>query len=115
VLKKIPLQWARDQRNGEQERDSDFGPEDYFESAMRGGHRGEQGVDQFSETMILVALCVMVSVLLYVRTRLVDRIRREQEVPVANGDAPQQQQQPQGQAMPPVGDAARDEIWGAIL
>jgi SEL1 protein len=45
--------------------------------------------------MILVALCVMVSVLLYVRTRLVERLRREPAG--GNGDG---QQQGQGQPQP---------------
>ena len=36
-------------------------------------------VDEFAETMLLVVLCLMVSVLLYVRGRWVDRIRREEE------------------------------------
>lgn len=64
--------------------------------------------------MILVALCLMVSVLLYVRTRLVERMRREQEAPAANGDG-QQQEQPhaQAQAFPPAGDPARND-WGLI-
>lgn len=78
---------------------------------MRGGHRGDERVDEFNETMILVALCLMVSVLLYVRTRLVDRIRREQQPAPANDDG--QQQQPP--AVPPAEDAARDGIWGPII
>jgi SEL1 protein len=84
---------------------------------MRGGHRGEEEVDEFGETMILVALCLMVSVLLYVRTRLVERMRREHEAPAPGNDDGQQQQQgqPQGQAIPPAGDAVRDGVWGAIL
>jgi SEL1 protein len=108
---KDPVQWARERRN-EQERDSDFGPEDFFEGALRGGNRGEEEIDQFGETMILVALCLMVSVLLYVRTRLVERMRREQEAPAADG---QQQEQPhaQAQAFPPAGDPARND-WGLI-
>lgn len=59
--------------------------------------------------MILVALCLMVSVLLYVRTRLVDRLRREDERQGGNGE----QQQQRGQAPPPAGDPARDE-WRII-
>ena len=62
--------------------------------------------------MILVALCLMVSVLLYVRTRLVDRLRREDERQGGNGEQQQQQQQ-RGQAPPPAGDPARDE-WRII-
>jgi SEL1 protein len=112
-----PIQWARDRRNAEQERDSDFGPEDYFEGAMRGGNRGEEEIDQFGETMILVALCLAVAVLIYVRVRLVERMRRDQEAPRANGNG-QQQEQPRAQAqafppVPPVGNPDRDD-WGLI-
>lgn len=63
-------------------------------------------IDEFGETMILVALCLMVSVLLYVRTRLVDRLRREDERQGGNGEQ-------RGQAPPPAGDPARDE-WRII-
>lgn len=89
-----------------------MGPEDYFEGAMRGGNRGEEQVDQFGETMILVALCLAVTVLLYVRTRLVERMRREQEAPTGDGNE-QQQEQPRApaQAFPP--NPERDE-WGLI-
>jgi len=83
---------------------------------MRGGNRGNEQVDEFSETMILVALCLMVSVLLYVRTRLVERIRREQEAaPAPNGDGQQEQGHPLGRNIPPPGDAVRDGFWGAII
>ena len=107
------LQWARERRNAEQERDSDFGPDDYFEGALRGGHRGEyEGHDEFGETMLLVALCLAVSVLLYVRTRLVERVRRETEGNGANnnnnnGDG---QQQPAAAAFPP----GPDPNWGML-
>lgn len=69
-------QWAREQRRAEQDRESDFGPDDYFEGALRGGHH-EDNYDEFGETMLLVGLCLAVSVLLYVRTRLIERMRRE--------------------------------------
>jgi SEL1 protein len=84
---------------------------------MRGGNRGHEQVDEFAETMILVALCLMVSVLLYVRTRIVERIRREQQAaPAPNGEGQQQEQgPPRDQAIPPPGDAARDGFWGAII
>ncbi|KIJ65896.1 hypothetical protein HYDPIDRAFT_27117 [Hydnomerulius pinastri MD-312] len=73
-----PVQWARDRRNAENERDSDFGPEDYFDAALRGGHRGDEE-DEFAETMLLVALCLAVGVLIYIRTRLVHRARRNHD------------------------------------
>lgn len=72
-------QWARERRNAENERDSDFGPEDYFDAALRGGRRGEENLDEFLEMTLLVGLCLVVAVLIYIRTRFVERIRREQE------------------------------------
>ena len=103
-----PIQWARDRQHAEREREGDFGPEDYFDGALRGGNHEVEEIDEFWETMILVALCLMVSVLLYVRTRLVDRLRRGDERQGGNGE----QQQQQGQAPPaafPPGDPAREE------
>ncbi|TFK44877.1 hypothetical protein BDQ12DRAFT_40330 [Crucibulum laeve] len=82
-----PIQWARERRNEERERESDFGPEDYFEGAMRGGAREEGEVDEFGETMLLVVLCLVISVLLYIRTRIVERMRRDQrEQPGREGE-----------------------------
>ncbi|KAG0699377.1 hypothetical protein DFH29DRAFT_833834 [Suillus ampliporus] len=103
-----PVQWARERRNAENERDADFGPEDYFDGAIRGGHRREEDVDEFAETMLLVALCAVVAVLIYVRTRIVDRARRQN----------QEQQQDQGGqrdlgVFPPPGDPARQE-WNIV-
>lgn len=120
-----PVQWARDRRRAEAENEGDFGPEDYFDAATRGHrYREEEEVDEFAETMLLVVLCLMVSVLLYVRGRWVDRIRREEEERrrQANGNAPnvggqpgQQQQNganPNG-VFPPPGDPARDD-WAVL-
>ncbi|KAJ7928457.1 hypothetical protein B0H13DRAFT_1967359 [Mycena leptocephala] len=72
-----PIQWARDRRNAEQDRDTEFAPDDYL-----GGRVDD--ADEFSDTILLLLLCLAVSVLIYVRTRIVDRMRRDQ-----------QQQQPQ--------------------
>ncbi|TEB38352.1 HCP-like protein [Coprinellus micaceus] len=101
--------WARDRREQERERDSDFGPEDYFEAALRGGR--EDDADEFTETMVLVLLCLVISVLLYIRTRIVERMRREQR-----GEDQPNQNQNQGNPnglFPPPGDPARAD-W-AIL
>ncbi|KAI0062446.1 HCP-like protein [Artomyces pyxidatus] len=113
-----PVEWARERRNAENERDSDLGPEDFFEAALRGGHRGEEDADEFIETMMLVVLCLVVSLLLYIRGRWVERLRREdqqqrmqqaqQPVPAAPA-APQ----PDGGLFPPPGDPARNE-WAVI-
>ncbi|KAJ7287246.1 hypothetical protein C8J57DRAFT_1167285 [Mycena rebaudengoi] len=73
-----PIQWARNRRNAEQDRDTEFGPDDYM------GGRGEDA-DDFSDTALLLLLCLAVAVLIYLRTRIVDRMRRDQQ---------QQQQQP---------------------
>lgn len=77
---------------------------------MRGGLREEGEVDEFGETMLLVLLCLVISILLYIRTRIVERMRRdqrpagEQQEPARNGD--------EG-LFPPPGDPARND-W-AIL
>ncbi|KAM5533642.1 hypothetical protein V8D89_012690 [Ganoderma adspersum] len=117
-----PVQWARERRQADADRESaDFGPEDYFDGAMRGQrYREEEEVDEFAETMLLVVLCLMVSVLLYVRGRWVDRIRREEEErrrQAAGQQGQQQQNLGQGQGangvFPPPGDPARDE-WAVL-
>ncbi|KAF8550928.1 HCP-like protein [Imleria badia] len=102
-----PVQWARDRRLAENERDGDFGPEDYFDAALRGGHRGEEVADEFAETMLLVGLCVAVAILIYIRTRIVERARREQDE-----RQPGEQRQNLG-VFPPPGDLARQDwlIW----
>ncbi|KAL1941435.1 hypothetical protein VTO73DRAFT_7252 [Trametes versicolor] len=107
-----PVQWARERRQAEADRDGDFGPEDYFDAAMRGNrYREEEDVDEFAETMLLVVLCLLVSVLLYVRGRWVERLRQEEEQRrQANGQPPVQQQRG---VFPPPGDAAQED-W-AIL
>lgn len=102
------VQWAQERRNAENERNSDFGPEDYFEAAIRGGHQREEEVDELMETMLLVALCALVAVLIYVRTRIVRRTRGQE----------QEQQQDQGGqrdlgVFPPPGDPARQE-WNVV-
>jgi len=107
------LQWARDRRNAEHERDSDFGPEDYFEGAMRGGQRGEENIDEFWETILLVLLCLAVSILLYVRTRMVDRMRRRDQQPQQGGENEQPQPPANGGVFPPPGDPARNE-WAVL-
>ncbi|KAN0081237.1 hypothetical protein V8E55_008861 [Tylopilus felleus] len=101
------VQWARDRRNAENERDSDFGPEDYFDAALRGGHRGEEVADEFTETMLLVGLCVAVAILIYIRTRIVERARRAREE-----RQPGEDRQNLG-VFPPPGDPARQDwmIW----
>lgn len=104
-----PVQWARERRNAENERDSDFGPEDYFEATMKlGAHRGEEEVDELTETILLLALCALVALLIYVRTRIVRRARGQE----------QEQQQDQGGqrdlgVFPLPGDPARQE-WNIV-
>lgn len=66
-------------------------------------------MDDLKETILLVLLCFVISVLLYVRTRIVDRMRRDQQE-----GQPQEGQPPGNQGVfPPPGDPARNE-W-AIL
>jgi SEL1 protein len=59
--------------------------------------------------MLLVLLCLVISVLLYIRTRIVDRLRRDQGRPQEQAE----QRQGDGGVFPPPGDPARNE-W-AIL
>ncbi|KAL0955834.1 hypothetical protein HGRIS_002036 [Hohenbuehelia grisea] len=104
-----PIQWARKRRNAEQDRDGDFGPEDYFDAATR---RREEQDDDFGETMLLVLLCLSVSILLYVRTRLMDRMRREQQQqqpPQPGNGVPPQPPAGNPGVFPPPGDPARDD------
>ncbi|KAM6502505.1 hypothetical protein JOM56_002482 [Amanita muscaria] len=84
--------WARERRDTDRERDSDFGPEDYFEAALRGGNRENANGDDFTDTMLLVLIVLVISVLLYIRTRMVERMRREQRERAARA-----QQQRQGE------------------
>lgn len=85
-----PVQWARERRQAENDRDNDLGPEDYFDAVTRGINREDENGDDFSETMLLVALCLLVSVLIYVRGRWMERLRREEQ----QQPPPQQNQQP---------------------
>jgi SEL1 protein len=103
-------QWARDRRDAERERESDFGPEDYFDGTLR--NREDVEIDEFGETMILVLLCLLISLLLYIRTRIVERMRRDQRQQGQGGDQPPAANN-NGGVFPPPGDPARNE-W-AIL
>jgi SEL1 protein len=103
------FQWARDRRNAELDRDSDFGPEDMFDAALRGGHRGEEDADEFAETMILVVLCLIVSLLLYIRGRWVERLRREEQQQRRHLEQREEQHQQDNGLFPPPGDPARDD------
>ncbi|KAF6760305.1 hypothetical protein DFP72DRAFT_102262 [Ephemerocybe angulata] len=107
-----PISWARARRDAERERDSDFGPEDYFDAALQ-GNREDVELDEFGETMVLVGLCLIISILIYIRTRIIERMRREQR----DGEQPANQNQgnqgnPNG-VFPAPGDPARAD-W-AIL
>lgn len=104
-------QWARERRDAEREREGDFGPEDYFDGTIRGGNRDDAEVDEFGETMVLVLLCLVISILLYIRTRIVERMRRDQREQGQAGD--QAPPNGDGGVFPPPGDPARND-W-AIL
>ncbi|PPQ88450.1 hypothetical protein CVT25_011576 [Psilocybe cyanescens] len=106
-----PIQWARERRDAEREREGDFGPEDYFDGTIRGGNRDDAEVDEFGETMVLVLLCLVISILLYIRTRIVERMRRDQREQGQAGD--QAPPNGDGGVFPPPGDPARND-W-AIL
>jgi len=100
-----PVQWARDRRHAELDRDSDIGPEDMFDAALRGGHRGDDEADEFVETMMLVVLCLIVSLLLYIRGRWVERLRREER----HQRQEEVREERDDGVFPPPGDPARDD------
>lgn len=132
----IPQQWARERRQAEADRERDrdeIGPDDYFEGALRAARRhghthgdprpgaddGVEGDDEFTETMILVLLCMAVSVLIWLRGRWVEQRRREEEQRRAAAAVPDvpplnlgPRVQPDG-LFPPRGDPARDE-WAVM-
>lgn len=108
IVHEDPVQWARDRRDAE-EGTGDFGPEDYFDGATRGRRDADENEDEILETMFLVMLCILVSGLIYLRGRWVERRRgEEQEAAVQGGNQAQD-----GGLFPPQGDPARDD-W-AIL
>lgn len=110
------MQWARDRRDADREREGEFGPEDYFDGMTR-GNREDADYDEFGETMLLILLCLVISVLLYIRTRIVERMRREVREQQGQGGDQNQNAQPRNGnergLFPPPGDPARDD-W-AIL
>lgn len=81
-----------------------------FDAALRGGNREDEDGDEFAETMILVVLCLTVSLLLYIRGRWVERLRREEEQ--QRQQVEQREEQNNG-LFPPAGEPARDG-WPAV-
>ncbi|KAI0272118.1 hypothetical protein BGY98DRAFT_1002630 [Russula aff. rugulosa BPL654] len=108
-----PIQWARERRNAELDRDNDLGPEDMFDAALRGGHRGEDEQDEFAETMILVVLCLIVSLLLYIRGRWVERLRREERQQRQQLEQREEREERENGLFPPAGEPARNDWPGA--
>jgi SEL1 protein len=80
-----------------------------FDAALRGGHRGEDDADEFVETMVLVVLCLIVSLLLYIRGRWVERLRREEQQQRQQVEQGEEQQEHDNGLFPPPGDPARDD------
>lgn len=95
-----------------------MGPEDYFEGALRGGHREDDIEEEFSETLLLVVLCGVVALLIWMRTRIIDRLRRDQREhrppPVEEDlNPPAQNGQAQGgQGLNPPRDGADSGVAG---
>jgi SEL1 protein len=81
-----------------------------FDAALRGGHRGEDEQDEFAETMILVVLCLIVSLLLYIRGRWVERLRREEQ---QQRRQLEQREERENGLFPPAGEPARNDWPGA--
>lgn len=73
-----PVQWARERRQREAEAENgEFGPDDYY-GRRRGANDQVEG-DEMAETMVLVLLCTVVTVLIWARGRWVERGRREDD------------------------------------
>jgi len=104
-------QWARERRNAEQERDSDYGPEDYFEGASRNG-RGAENKSNIFIDMIFVVVVLFILFLFYKRFIRSGLALREFEDGRDHNDDEPAMAQNRG-LYPPPGDPARDE-W-AIL
>ena len=81
-----------------------------FDAALRGGHRGEDEQDEFFETMILVVLCLIVSLLLYIRGRWVERLRREEQQQRRQLELREERQ---NGLFPHAGEPARNDWPGA--
>ncbi|KZT01467.1 HCP-like protein [Laetiporus sulphureus 93-53] len=110
-----PVQWARQRRQAENDRDGDFGPEDYFDAATRGQNRGDEDVDEFLETMLLVVICLVVSILLYLRSRWVERLRREEQERLQRQAAGPRAPGPNADPVPPGDERPQMEDWELAL
>lgn len=73
----------------------DFGPEDYFDGALR-GNREREDDDELAETMLLMSLVLMIAGLFYLRNRWVERLRQDEEERRRG-----QQERAPGEAPPP--------------
>ncbi|KIY68091.1 HCP-like protein [Cylindrobasidium torrendii FP15055 ss-10] len=85
-----PVQWAH-RRQAQDAADDDYLGENGFRA--NGGDD-----DEFLETAVLMTLCLAIGVLIYLRTRMVDRLRREER----EG----RQRQPNGNGNPVNGNGA---------
>jgi len=106
-------QWARERRNAEQERDSDYGPEDYFEGALRNG-RGAEKKNTMLADVIFIGVVLVGTVLFYIRFLRPGAVMfrdfgGEQDY---NDDDEPAIAQNRG-LYPPPGDPARDE-WAVL-
>lgn len=76
----------------------DFGPEDYFDGALRGNRERGDDDDEFAETMLLMSLVLMIAGLFYLRNRWVERLRQDEEERRRG-----QQERAHGEVPPPPG------------
>jgi len=83
-----------------------------FDAALRGGHR-EDEQDEFFETMILVVLCLIVSLLLYIRGRWVERLRREEQQQRRQLEQREEREERENGLFPHAGEPARNDWPGA--
>jgi SEL1 protein len=82
-----------------------------FDAALRGGNREVEDGDEFGETMILMVLCLVVSLLLYIRGRWVERLRREEQQQQRQQQQLEQREERNNGLFPPAGEPARGDDW----
>jgi len=82
-----------------------------FDAALRGGHPEEEDADEFVETMVLVVLCLIVSLLLYIRGRWVEQLGREEQQQRRQLEQRNSEERDDDGLFPgpPPGDPARDD------
>ena len=86
----------------------DFGPEDYFDGALRGNRERGDDDDELTETMVLMSLVLALAGLFYLRNRYVERLRRDEE------ERRRGQQEPVQGGVPPPPPGPVVDGWAVV-